>query len=132
MNVALAIVHTAAERADWWPESWYGRCWVLFGFGAQAVFTARFLVQWLASERRGKSYVPVAFWYLSLAGAAALLAYAAFWKHDAVVTLGQATGAFIYVRNLALIRRERRNAELEAAPGAASDCRPEVRATRAG
>ena len=74
---------------------------------AQALFTARFLVQWIASEKRGKSYVPLAFWYLSLAGAAMLLTYAAFWKHDPVVTLGQTTGGFIYIRNLMLLRKEK-------------------------
>jgi len=130
MSLVCAIVHTAAERADWWPDSSFGRFWVLFGFGAQAIFTTRFVIQWLASERRGKSYVPLAFWYLSLAGAAMLLAYAALWKHDPVVTLGQTTGAFIYVRNLALIRRERRVAEVEAEAGMAPAHPPETRATR--
>ena len=108
---------TAADRASFWPESWFGRCWVIFGFGAQAIFTGRFLVQWLASERRGKSYVPVAFWYLSLAGAAMLLTYAVFWKRDPVVALGQTTGAFIYIRNLILIKKEKSQLGEQAAPG---------------
>jgi lipid-A-disaccharide synthase-like uncharacterized protein len=110
MNSLLAVAQTAAQRGQWWPDSWFGRFWVLFGFGAQALFTARFVVQWIASERRGKSYVPVAFWYLSLAGAATLFTYAAFWKHDPVASLGQSTGAFIYVRNLILLRKEQRTA----------------------
>jgi len=106
MNAFLAMTVTAAERGQWWPENRLGQLFVLFGFLAQAVFTARFLVQWIASERRGSSYVPVVFWYLSLAGSVMLLTYAAFWKHDLVVTLGQMTGSVVYIRNLILIRRE--------------------------
>ncbi len=104
----LAIAIATSERGEWWPDAWFGRFWVIFGLAAQAIFTARFLVQWIASERRGRSYVPVVFWYLSLAGGAMLLAYAALWKHDLVVTLGQTTGCVVYVRNLMLIHRERR------------------------
>lgn len=105
MNCLLAIAQNTAERGAWWPDSGFGRFWVLFGFAAQAIFTARFLVQWIASEKRGKSYVPVAFWYLSLAGAAMLLTYAVVWKHDPVVTIGQTTGGIIYVRNLMLLKK---------------------------
>ena len=107
MSLPWVLALSAAERGLWWPQSWFGRFWVLFGFAAQAVFTGRFLVQWIASEKRGKSYVPTAFWYLSLAGAAMLLTYAVVWKRDPVVALGQTTGGFIYVRNLMLLRRER-------------------------
>lgn len=108
MNTMLAVAQTAAERGQWWPESWFGRFWILFGFGAQLVFSLRFLYQWIASERRGKSYVPVAFWYLSLVGGIMLLIYAVFWKHDLVVVLGQSTGSFIYIRNLMLINKEKK------------------------
>jgi len=110
MNHLFTLAVASVEHGQWWPESAVGRCWVLFGLLAQAIFTARFLVQWIASERRGKSHVPVVFWYLSLVGAAMLFTYAAAWKHDVVVTLGQATGGFIYVRNLILIKREARSA----------------------
>lgn len=120
MIPALTMTVSAAERGAWWPASWVGRFWVLFGFGAQAMFTGRFVVQWIASELRHKSYVPVAFWYFSIAGALMLLVYSAFWKHDPVVTLGQATGCFIYVRNLLLIRDERRALERDEA-GRAED-----------
>ena len=116
MNYLLAMAQTATERGQWWPDTGFGRFWVLFGFAAQAVFTARFLVQWMASEKRGKSYVPVAFWYLSLAGAAMLFTYAAFWKHDPVVAFGQTTGGIIYVRNLMLLRREKGRAMLQVNP----------------
>ena len=79
--------------------------WVIFGLLGQAFFTARFVVQWIASERRGESTVPVAFWYLSLAGGSILLAYALLYRHDLVFTLGQAAGLLVYSRNLMLIRR---------------------------
>lgn len=79
--------------------------WVALGFMAQVIFTARFFIQWLASERRGSSVVPVSFWYLSLAGAALLLLYAVH-RRDPVFVLGQSAGLFIYVRNLVLIRRD--------------------------
>jgi lipid-A-disaccharide synthase-like uncharacterized protein len=81
--------------------------WVVFGFAAQLMFTGRFLVQWLVSEREKKSVVPVAFWYLSLAGGLMLLAYAIH-RRDPVIILGQATGVLIYVRNLRLIYKDKR------------------------
>lgn len=77
-----------------------------FGFLGQALFSARFIVQWVVSENRRESVVPVAFWYLSLAGGATLLVYAIL-RHDPVFTLGQAAGLVVYVRNLMLIRRKR-------------------------
>ncbi len=107
MNFALALAQSAAERGEFWPESWVGRSWVLFGFGAQAVFTARFLLQWIASERMGKSHVPLAFWYLSVVGALMLFTYAVAWKRDPVIAMGQTVGLVVYVRNLMLLRRER-------------------------
>lgn len=81
--------------------------WLLVGFGAQAIFFSRFLVQWIHSERLGRSAVPVAFWYLSLAGAAGLLCYAIH-RSDPVIIVGQTCGVSIYLRNLHLISREKR------------------------
>jgi lipid-A-disaccharide synthase-like uncharacterized protein len=81
--------------------------WLVLGFLAQALFSARFLVQWIASERARKSIIPDLFWYLSIAGSALLLAYAIY-RRDPVFILGQSTGLFIYGRNLYLIRREKR------------------------
>lgn len=78
--------------------------WLVIGFAGQALFTARFLVQWLASERARKSIVPLAFWYFSLGGGLTLLAYALY-KRDPVFIVGQATGTFIYLRNLYFIRK---------------------------
>lgn len=83
------------------------------GFGGQAMFTMRFLVQWLTSEKNRKSVIPIAFWYFSLAGGATLFVYAV-WQRDPVIMLGQATGLFIYIRNLWLIHRERREQSAEA------------------
>ena len=83
--------------------------WILaLGFSGQALFGSRFLVQWIASERRGKSVIPIAFWYLSLGGAAILFSYALI-RRDPVFMLGQATGSIVYLRNLALIRKEVRS-----------------------
>lgn len=80
--------------------------WILFGFLAQGVFASRFIVQWFASERRGESYVPVVFWYLSLLGTT-LLAIYAIHRVDPVFILGQTLNIAIYVRNLMLIYRPR-------------------------
>jgi len=79
--------------------------WLAIGFCGQAMFTMRFLVQWLQSERQRRSIIPVAFWYFSLAGGLTLLAYAIH-RRDPVFILGQATGIFIYLRNLHFIRRK--------------------------
>ena len=78
--------------------------WIAIGLLGQALFTARFLVQWLASERRRQSVVPVHFWYFSLGGGLILLAYAVH-RLDPVFILGQLTGLFVYARNLYFIRR---------------------------
>lgn len=77
--------------------------WLFLGILGQALFSARFLVQWLASEARRRSVVPAAFWWLSLAGGAALLAYA-MWRRDTVFIVGQGFGLLVYLRNLTLLR----------------------------
>jgi lipid-A-disaccharide synthase-like uncharacterized protein len=84
-------------RLDWWA-------WV--GILAQLLFTARFLVQWIASERAGRSVMPVAFWWFSIGGGIMLLVYALF-RRDPVFILGQALGLGIYARNLWFVLRER-------------------------
>jgi lipid-A-disaccharide synthase-like uncharacterized protein len=78
--------------------------WVLFGLAGQLMFTGRFLVQWIASEKARKSVMPVAFWYFSMGGGLILLSYAIY-RRDPVFILGQSLGVFIYARNLWLIRR---------------------------
>jgi len=78
--------------------------WVLIGLAAQVLFSMRFVVQWIASERKKQSVIPVSFWYLSIAGSLVLLLYAIH-RQDLVFTSGQAFGTFVYVRNLMLIYR---------------------------
>lgn len=93
--------------------------WLIIGFTGQAVFTARFLVQWVASERRRDSVVPVAFWWLSLVGGLTLLSYALY-REDPVIIVGQSMGSFIYIRNLMLVQKGRQRAERQAARAAAA------------
>lgn len=83
--------------------------WLAIGFAGQALFSARFIVQWIMSERVGKSVIPLAFWIFSIAGGVTLLAYAIH-RADPVIIAGQAGGLIVYARNLWLIRRERRAA----------------------
>lgn len=78
--------------------------WLGLGLFGQALFSARFLVQWLASERRKQSVVPAQFWYFSVGGGLTLLAYAIY-RQDPVFILGQGAGLFVYARNLYFIRR---------------------------
>ena len=82
--------------------------WLGIGLFGQALFSMRFLVQWLTSEREGRSIIPLAFWYFSVAGGITLLAYAIHRAYP-VFIIGQLTGLFIYARNLQLILRERRD-----------------------
>ncbi len=87
-------------RLDWW---------VLLGFAAQAMFTMRFVVQWIASERAGHSVIPVAFWIFSILGGALLLVYALYRK-DAVFIAGQSFSFFVYARNLYFVMRDKKEA----------------------
>ncbi len=80
--------------------------WLSIGLLGQGIFSARFIVQWLVSEKEKRSIIPVAFWYLSLLGGVTLLLYSIY-KRDPVFILGQSTGILIYSRNLYLIHRER-------------------------
>lgn len=91
----------------WWQEvvsklTW----WAAVGFFGQLMFTMRFLVQWIISEKRRESTIPIAFWYFSLSGGIILLIYAIH-IHDPVFILGQATGLIVYIRNLMLIHKNR-------------------------
>ena len=79
----------------------------LFGIAAQLLFTARFIVQWIASERAGRSVVPFAFWIFSILGGGMTLVYGLV-RHDAIIILGQVLSNLIYIRNLVLIARNRR------------------------
>jgi lipid-A-disaccharide synthase-like uncharacterized protein len=78
--------------------------WIAIGLTGQAAFFSRFLVQWIASERAKRSVVPISFWYLSLLGSLVLLIYSIHRK-EPIIALGYAPNAFVYLRNLALLRR---------------------------
>lgn len=86
--------------------------WIAIGFIGQGMFFLRFFVQWLASEKEGKSVIPHSFWYFSIAGSLILLAYA-IWRQDPVIMLGQSTGFIIYFRNLYLINRSHKETSTE-------------------
>jgi len=86
------------------PEAW--NAWTLVGFAGQIVFGLRFVVQWIATERKRKSVVPVAFWYLSVVGTIILLAYAIY-RLDPVFIAGFSLNMLIYLRNLYFIHRKR-------------------------
>lgn len=81
--------------------------WMMIGFLGQALFSMRFLIQWIHSERIRRSIVPEAFWYFSVAGGVTLLAYAIY-RQDPVFILGQGVGLLIYGRNIWMIRRYKR------------------------
>lgn len=81
------------------------RFWIIVGFAGQALFFMRFFVQWLASERAGRSVMPVSFWYFSVGGGLILFLYA-LWRQDPVFILGQSTGLLIYARNLYFIKKK--------------------------
>lgn len=81
--------------------------WLTFGLLGQAFFSMRFLLQWIASERKGESVVPLSFWFFSLGGGLTLLVYAIY-RRDPVFIIGQGAGLFVYSRNLYLIQRKGR------------------------
>ena len=102
MDRLMSIFHVASPQE---------LAWVLFGLTGQLLFSARFIVQWIASEKSRKSVIPVAFWYFSLGGGIVLLTYAIY-RADPVFILGQSMGLVIYARNLWLIHGEKRRAEV--------------------
>lgn len=83
--------------------------WLSVGFIGQALFSARFIVQWLASEREKRSVIPTVFWWFSLGGGITLLIYAIH-RRDPVFIVGQGAGLIVYLRNLYFVRREARQA----------------------
>jgi len=80
--------------------------WLSVGFLGQFLFAMRFIIQWIVSEKKRDSVIPVAFWYFSIAGGSILSSYA-IWRADPVIILGQSTGLFIYLRNLYFVTRKR-------------------------
>ena len=84
--------------------------WLIIGFAGQVVFTGRFVLQWLYSEFKRRSVIPVGFWYLSMLGSALLLTYAIY-RRDPVFIIGQSFGFLVYLRNLQLIARHQEQKE---------------------
>ena len=82
--------------------------WLLIGYAGQALFSMRFIVQWVASERVGRSVIPLAFWFFSIGGGVLLLVYALYIR-DPVFTIGQGMGLCVYSRNLYFVFRERKH-----------------------
>lgn len=106
---AICRCDTMRALAIWWTTvSLKELLWLIVGMAAQLMFTLRFVVQWIASERARRSVVPETFWYLSLAGGVMLLLYAIY-RLDPVFILGQASGLFIYARNIVFIREHKRS-----------------------
>jgi lipid-A-disaccharide synthase-like uncharacterized protein len=80
--------------------------WLLLGYVGQALFAMRFIVQWIESERVGRSVIPIAFWFFSIGGGVLLFAYSLYIR-DPVFIMGQGFGLFVYLRNLYFVFRER-------------------------
>ncbi len=99
------------------PRTWHWDTLALLGFAGQALFASRFIIQWIASERRKRSHIPVQFWWLSLGGGFIVTIYGLL-RRDPVIILGQAPGLIVYARNLVLIYR---HAEQQSAEDAAPD-----------
>lgn len=99
--------------------------WKIVGWLGNAVFLSRFLVQWYATERKGQVVVPLAFWWLSLAGSLLLLSYAVFYRWDSVFTFAYLFTPIPYIRNLIIHRRHL--AAHVACPQCAQDCAPSAR-----
>jgi lipid-A-disaccharide synthase-like uncharacterized protein len=102
------IIQLSSDLSDYLYDVFVARfdLWVLFGIAAQIIFAMRFVVQWIASERAGRSVMPVAFWHISLVGGLLTLVYGLV-RREPIIIIGQVLAVFIYVRNLMLIFRER-------------------------
>jgi lipid-A-disaccharide synthase-like uncharacterized protein len=106
---------TLAPMSHLDPTTWHWDLLAAFGFIAQALFAGRFIIQWIASERRRMSHVPVGFWWLSLSGGILMTIYGVL-RRDPVIILGQAPGLVVYARNLMLIHRHAERSAAQTAP----------------
>jgi lipid-A-disaccharide synthase-like uncharacterized protein len=102
------LIDLAQAVGGYLHDVFYGNLdwWVVLGVVAQFLFTMRFVVQWIASERARRSVVPMAFWWFSIGGGLLLLAYA-ITRKDPVFIIGQAFGVFVYSRNLYWVLRDK-------------------------
>ena len=107
-SIALVAVTWIGERHRFLGLDW--NYLVILGFLGQLVFTMRFVVQWIASERKKESVVPVVFWYLSIIGSLMLSVYF-FFRREPVGLIGNLFGSIVYIRNLRLIHRAKRRSE---------------------
>ncbi len=106
LHIAPLLMHLADKVQGYFHGmSMADKVWLAVGLIGQLMFTLRFVVQWIHSERHQKSVIPVSFWYFSLIGGLTVLAYGIH-KVEPVIILGQLPGTFVYARNLMLIRRE--------------------------
>lgn len=99
-----------------WIASFRPDFWIVLGLVGQFTFMGRFVVQWIASERIGKSIIPVYFWYMSIVGSLLLLLYALH-RQDPIFILGYGGGSIIYIRNLILIHKEKKQEAFKNDPG---------------
>lgn len=106
------LIQFGTELGNFFRETFIDKFdfWLVFGLVAQLMFAGRFIVQWISSERAGRSVMPFAFWIFSMAGGLMTLLYGII-KREPVIVFGQGLATFIYVRNIMLIVRERRNAQ---------------------
>lgn len=103
--IAERLANVEGQLLSFWARP--DAVWILIGFAGQILFMMRFLVQWIASERAGKSVIPDLFWFFSIGGGAVLFIYALY-RADPVFIVGQGLGLFIYFRNLHFVLRDRR------------------------
>lgn len=104
---------------------WGSLVWILIGFGGQAAFSGRFIVQWFVSEKQRQSVVPEAFWWMSLIGGVGLFTYFA-WRQDIVGVVGQSSGLVIYARNIRLIHKQRKRAARKSSAAAVASAGAEA------
>ena len=102
------LIQFGTAVSDYFREVFWEKFdfWLAFGLGAQLLFTARFLVQWISSERAGQSVVPMAFWFFSMGGGMMTLIYGIA-KREPVIIIGQSLATIIYIRNIMLIVKNR-------------------------
>lgn len=111
-GVELMLIQFGQDLGDYLYDVFVAKFdfWLAFGLVAQLLFTARFLVQWISSERAGKSVVPMAFWFFSMGGGAMTLIYGIA-KREPVIIIGQGMATIIYLRNIMLILKDRRTSK---------------------
>jgi lipid-A-disaccharide synthase-like uncharacterized protein len=106
------LIHFGQELSDYIYDVFIAKFdfWLAFGLVAQLFFTARFLVQWISSERAGKSVIPMAFWFFSMGGGIMTLIYGIV-KREPIIILGQALATIIYIRNIMLIVKNHKQSQ---------------------